>query len=318
MGDFPSHQSFSKEIAETIGLEEAIIFEQIKSSDIKRASFKQIKKNLTFLSEKKIISSLHKLEKLNLIERSGGFFWLKIIKTRSISQSFAKKNHQSSFLREIIFQAKQLGIKKKTVRDNLEIIKKKISTDRKEGLVRDEILKILIMEQNKLNKAKYLPNKKIPIEKTWNPNVDALSILKSSGVSEEFINNSIPEFILYWREKNFKSDSWNTLFVSHVRKEWAKFTHKINDKNKPQLMTDDWEPDESCYDVLKLSRIKKKFAKQQLTEFRIFWIDSKELMTSWNSKFIQHVKFKWYKKNPNASGIISRLNDKEWAVDIEN
>ena len=65
MGDFPSHQSFSKEIAETIGLEEAIIFEQIKSSDIKRASLKQIKKNITYLSEKKIISSLHKLEKLN-------------------------------------------------------------------------------------------------------------------------------------------------------------------------------------------------------------------------------------------------------------
>ena len=83
-------------------------------------------------------------------------------------------------------------------------------------------------------------------------------------------------------------------------------------------MTDDWEPDESCYDVLKLSRIKKEFAKKQLAEFRIFWIDSKEIMTSWNSKFIQHVKFKWYKKNPNASGIISRLNDKEWAVDIEN
>ena len=58
MGDFPSHQSFSKEIAETIGLEEAIIFEQIKSSDIKKASFKQIKKNLTFLNEKRIILSL--------------------------------------------------------------------------------------------------------------------------------------------------------------------------------------------------------------------------------------------------------------------
>ena len=45
MGDFPSHQSFSKEIAETIGLEEAIIFEQIKSSDIKTATLKQLKKN---------------------------------------------------------------------------------------------------------------------------------------------------------------------------------------------------------------------------------------------------------------------------------
>ena len=40
-------------------------------------------------------------------------------------------------------------------------------------------------------------------------------------------------------------------------------------------------------------------------------------MTSWNSKFIQHVKYKWFKKNPEASGIISRLNDKEWAVDVE-
>ena len=28
MGDFPNHQVFSKDIAETIGLEEAIIFEE--------------------------------------------------------------------------------------------------------------------------------------------------------------------------------------------------------------------------------------------------------------------------------------------------
>ena len=54
---------------------------------------------------------------------------LKIIKTRSISRSFLKKNHQSSFLREIIFQAKQLGVKKKTVKDNLETITLKKPND---------------------------------------------------------------------------------------------------------------------------------------------------------------------------------------------
>ena len=66
MGDFPSHQSFSKEIAETIGLEEAIIFEQIKSSEIKRASLKQIKKKNKFINEKKNISNqdYHDKEKL--------------------------------------------------------------------------------------------------------------------------------------------------------------------------------------------------------------------------------------------------------------
>ena len=38
-------------------------------------------------------------------------------------------------------------------------------------------------------------------------------------------------------------------------------------------------------------------------------------MTSWNSKFIQHVKFKWYKNNSESSGIISRLTDKDWAIE---
>ena len=200
----------------------------------------------------------------------------------------------------------------------MENLKKQLSSSKQKNIIRDRILKFLVAEQKKVNKLNYLPNLKRPIEKTWLPNMDAVSILKSAEVSEEFITNSIPEFILFWREKNFKSDSWNTLFVNHVRKEWAKFTNKINDKNKPKKMTSSWEPDPSCYDVLKLAKINKKFAVEQLAEFRIFWIDSNEIMTSWNSKFIQHVKYKWYKNNPEASGIISRLNDKEWAVDVEH
>lgn len=317
MGDFPNHQVFSKEIAETIGLEEAIIFETIKSQETKRISSKEIIKFLSYISERKILKCLQKLKKLNLIELDGDFASLKIIKTRPIKTKTIKDN-SSSFLREIFFQAKQLGVKKKTIQSNLEHLKKRLSSNRQKNIIRDEILKYLVTEQKKSNKQNYLPNKKRSIEKTWLPNMDAVSILKSAEVSEEFISNSIPEFILFWREKGFKSDSWNTLFINHVRKEWAKFTNRINDKNKPKKMIANWEPDPSCYDVLKLAKISKKFAMEQLVEFRIFWIDSNEIMTSWNSKFIQHVKYKWYKKNPQASGIISRLNDKEWAVDVEH
>ena len=317
MGDFPNHQVFSKDIAESIGLEEAIIFETIKSQETKRISTKEIIKFLSYISETKIVKCLQKLKKLNLIELNNGLATLKIIKTRPIKAKVIKDS-SSSFLREITFQAKQLGVKKKTIRSNLEYLKKRLSSNKQKNIIRDEILKFLVTEQKKFNKQNYLPNKKRSIEKTWLPNMDAVSILKSAEVSEEFITNSIPEFILFWREKNFKSDSWNTLFVNHVRKEWAKFTNKINDKNKPKKMVANWEPDPSCYDVLKLAKISKKFATEQLAEFRIFWIDSNEIMTSWNSKFIQHVKYKWYKKNPEASGIISRLNDKEWAVDVEH
>ena len=317
MGDFPNHQVFSKDIAETIGLEEAIIFETIKSQETKRISSKEIIKFLSYISERKIRKCLQKLKKLNLIELDSDFASLKIIKTRPIKTKTIRDN-SSSFLREITFQAKQLGVKKKTIQSNLEHLKKRLSSNRQKNIIRDEILKYLVTEQKKSNKQNYLPNKKRSIEKTWFPNMDAVSILKSAEVSEEFISNSIPEFILFWREKGFKSDSWNTLFINHVRKEWAKFTNKINDKNKPKKMIANWEPDPSCYDVLKLAKINKKFAMEQLVEFRIFWIDSNEIMTSWNSKFIQHVKYKWYKKNPQASGIISRLNDKEWAIDVEH
>jgi len=317
MGDFPNHQLFSKDIAESIGLEEAIIFETIKSQETRRISIKELIKFLSYIPETKIIRCLQKLKKLNLVELNNDFASLKIIKTRPIKTKSTRDN-SSSFLREITFQAKQLGVKKKTIQSNLDNLKKQLSSSKQKNIIRDGILKFLVAEQKKVNKLNYLPNIKRPIEKAWLPNMDAVSILKSAEVSEEFITNSIPEFILFWREKNFKSDSWNTLFVNHVRKEWAKFTNKIKDKNKPKKMTSSWEPDPSCYDVLKLAKINKKFAAEQLAEFRIFWIDSNEIMTSWNSKYIQHVKYKWYKNNPEASGIISRLNDKEWAVDVEH
>ena len=227
MGDFPNHQVFSKDIAESIGLEEAIIFETIKSQEIKRISIKELIKFLSYIPETKIIRCLQKLKKLNLVELNNDFASLKIIKTRPVKTKSTRDN-SSSFLREITFQAKQLGVKKKTIQSNLENLKKQLSSSKQKNIIRDRILKFLVAEQKKVNKLNYLPNLKKPIEKTWLPNMDAVSILKSAEVSEEFITNSIPEFILFWREKNFKSDSWNTLFVNHVRKEWAKFTNKIN------------------------------------------------------------------------------------------
>ena len=115
MGDFPNHHSFSKEIAESIGLEEAIIFEKIKSEDNKKISKKKLIEVLSYISKSKINVSLHRLEKLNLIENNNESFSLKIIKTRPINTAQPIKDNSASFLREISFQAKQLGIKKKTI-----------------------------------------------------------------------------------------------------------------------------------------------------------------------------------------------------------
>ena len=89
----------------------------------------------------------------------------------------------------------------------------------------------------------------------------------------------------------------------------------IEDNVSPKKMTHDWVPNQNCLDVLKLARIDEKFAKDQIPEFKIYWLDSNQVMTSWNSKFIQHVKYRWFKNNSKSSGIISRLTDKEWAIE---
>ena len=101
MGDFPNHHSFSKEIAESIGLEEAIIFEKIKSEDAKKISKRKLIDFLSYLSEPKINKCLKKLEKLNLIENNGESFSLKIIKTRPINVNRFIGDNSASFLREI-------------------------------------------------------------------------------------------------------------------------------------------------------------------------------------------------------------------------
>ena len=66
------------------------------------------------------------------------------------------------------------------------------------------------------------------------------------------------------------------------------------------------------------AKINKNFAKSQIPEFKIYWLETKEMRNCWNSKFIQHVKFKWNTKNGSSKNVLSRLKDYEWAVNFKN
>ncbi|MDC3320331.1 DnaT-like ssDNA-binding domain-containing protein [Luminiphilus sp.] len=39
-----------------------------------------------------------------------------------------------------------------------------------------------------------------------------------------------------------------------------------------------------------------------LNEFIVYWVDSNEVHTSWNAKFLQHVKYQWQRHQEQASG----------------
>jgi len=303
---------FSPDIASSLGLEEAIILSLIESFKLNEES---LFKKLNFLSQEKIKNALSKLLVLELIEKLNSEFVLK----NSIRANLKKENNDNDLKlkvhNDVLTQAKSLGMTEEFIQFHSSLFKasnKNLESDFKTNF---QLLKYLIRAWRQEEKKEKTEAEKVLIEKDWTPSEDVISILESADMESDFIRKCIPEFIVYWTEKQFKSNEWNSIFINHVRRQWARYKNIIEDNVSPKKMTHDWMPNQNCLDVIKLARIDEKFAKDQIPEFKIYWLDSNQVMTSWNSKFIQHVKYRWFKNNSKSSGIISRLTDKEWAVE---
>ncbi|MDT8398560.1 MAG: DnaT-like ssDNA-binding domain-containing protein [Pseudomonadales bacterium] len=154
----------------------------------------------------------------------------------------------------------------------------------------------------------------------WRPSQDAVTILEHAGISSSFIKDSIPEFILYWRERGLVTSTWSTKFIAHVRRQWAKFTLAVEHDSTPRLIPPDYQPSDACYEVLGLANIDIDFAREQIREFVLYWQDSKQVSTSWNTKFLQHVKYRWASQHLDSAPMkqqmesaVERLTDRSWA-----
>ncbi len=160
-----------------------------------------------------------------------------------------------------------------------------------------------------------------PIDERWQPSLDALEILvDKAGINREFIEDAIPEFVLYWRERGESHRTWNTKFVQHVRMQWAKFTAAIEHNTEPRPITANWQPSEDVYDVLRLANIDVEFARSLIPEFVLYWRDRGTLYGSWNTKYLQHIKHRWAQRfvagvnrNTRDISLEEELTDRSWA-----
>ncbi len=154
----------------------------------------------------------------------------------------------------------------------------------------------------------------------WRPSEEALSILEHAGINGGFIEDAIPEFVLYWKERGLVTSTWNTKFIAHIRRQWAKYTLALENDPTPRLIPDDYEPSPACFEVLAMANIDEDFARDQIQEFVLYWKDRKEAQSSWNTKFLQHVKYKWaYHQQSNLPASqqlqnkIEQFTDRSWA-----
>lgn len=59
------------------------------------------------------------------------------------------------------------------------------------------------------------------IHAQWTPSADCMEILEvHSGIAPEFIQQQIPEFILYWSNRAQPQHSWDNIFLRHVKHQW--------------------------------------------------------------------------------------------------
>ena len=160
--------------------------------------------------------------------------------------------------------------------------------------------------------------------KEWRPSTDAREILEiQAGIHSNFIEDAIPEFILYWSEKGDLCNTWNARFINHVKRQWAEFQHTLKNESRPSVMTADWQPSNDVYDVLKFARIEIEFAKNLVPEFVMYWRDRNEMRPSWNTLFLQFAKQQWQRQNLTQNdpslkatrerSLVEDLSDRSWA-----
>ena len=135
------------------------------------------------------------------------------------------------------------------------------------------------------------------LDNNWRPSPDATEIMERGGIDRDFIDQAIPEFILYWRERGAAPKELNSKFIQHIRIQWARYTSSLEHSTEPKRITDRWLPTEDVFDILRMSHIDTEFAHSLLPEFIVYWKDSNQTHTSWNSKFLQHVKYHWAKRH---------------------
>lgn len=174
----------------------------------------------------------------------------------------------------------------------------------------------------------------VALSSEWRPSRDALQILVGQGgINANFVEDAIPEFVLYWRDRGDLSSTWDSKFIQHVRRQWQFYTGMMEQNSMPRPINAQWRPRESVYDVLQMANISRQFAEQLLPEFILYWQENGTPQCSWSTKFLQYVKRQWARhiqtpstdtnhgkqqgSNPKGRirdrSIIDALSDRSWA-----
>jgi len=156
-------------------------------------------------------------------------------------------------------------------------------------------------------------SQEVQMTRGWQPGEDVLDILELAGISHSFIEDAIPEFVLYWSNQGSASSVWDSKFLGHVKRQWERYTHALEHDTTLRPIPREFKPSPACFEVLELAQIDLEFAESLLPEFILYWQDRNEIHASWNTRFLQHVKYRWAQQMQISQPVLDKMTDRSWA-----
>lgn len=131
----------------------------------------------------------------------------------------------------------------------------------------------------------------IPID--WQPGDYFWELLEQHNINRDFAIDQLPEFVLYWRERGEKRHQWGSKFLQHCVREWRRHEIAVAQRRAEVPMTSDWKPSQEALLILFGDGIPTQFTNDSIPEFRLYWMDRGVQCSTWDTKFITHVRHCW-------------------------
>ena len=231
--------SFSKDVADTIGVEAAIILKFIEDNNISSHSTELLSETLlekfSFMEEEIILKSIEKITSLGLVKtKSKKLNKVKLeIPRGARSDKISHMDFDWAPSKEAIEVLDLGGIDRDFVFLKLKEFKiywkeKKVKKDNWNSVFINYIRKEWVQFNSK--------NKGMPFTMAddWMPSSSALDILELSEIKKETALSYLSEFILFWKDNGAALKTWNVKFVDFVKR---KEIGSYNTKNEPGKFT---------------------------------------------------------------------------------
>ena len=218
---------FEKEVAQNIGLVKSILYQFIKEQK-KKINLNEIVEEFSFLSQDEIVSAISDLSDKGLSDFNHHKEQISLktdfLKKKTLAPSYRQSTRIESDWQpsdDVYEILKRSGIEEVFIDDLVDefIVYWK---DRPSALISFNSKFIEYVRIKWAQHTAEIDTKTSPtvIDNSWKPSSDCFDIIKMTGISKEFAEKLLPEFILYWKNDGRAFISWDIKFLDFIKNKW--------------------------------------------------------------------------------------------------